>query len=68
MRDQTGEIKVSLWRSLADEVKGLQEGARIRIVNTYSKTGFDGGLELSSGTSSKVERLPEQLKEPSGAK
>jgi len=67
MRDQTGEIKVSLWRSLADEVKGLQEGARIRIVNAYSKTGFDGSLELSSGTSSKVERLSKQLKDTSGA-
>jgi replication factor A1 len=57
LQDETGEVRVSLWRDLADEVEGLPEGSRLRIKNAYVKMGFFGDLELSSGTTTELEVL-----------
>ncbi|MFQ6075301.1 MAG: hypothetical protein ACE5Z5_04080 [Candidatus Bathyarchaeia archaeon] len=56
--DQTGMVRVSMWRDLVEEVKDLSTGARIRVVNVYVRTGLGGGLELSSGYLTTIEREP----------
>ncbi len=55
LQDETGEVRVSLWRDLADDVAGLPEGSRLRIKNAYVKMGFFGDLELSSGATTELE-------------
>ncbi|MCW4038123.1 MAG: OB-fold nucleic acid binding domain-containing protein [Candidatus Bathyarchaeota archaeon] len=59
IRDESGEIGVTLWRDLADRIDGLGAGTRLRIKNTYVKMGFFGDLELSSGRTTELELLSE---------
>jgi replication factor A1 len=53
--DQTGEVRVSLWRELGDLVEGLEGGAQIRLENVNVREPFDGLLQVSSGPFTKVE-------------
>ncbi len=55
--DSTGDINVSLWRDLVDEVIATNKGASIKITNAYVKPGFYGDLEISSGSGTIVEIL-----------
>ena len=48
LRDETGRIRVSLWRDLAEDVEALPVGTQVRIHNLYARMG-PFGLELSSG-------------------
>jgi len=57
LRDQTGEIKASMWRRLADSIRDLSVGSRIKIKNAYVKVGLAEELELSSGTLTTIEVL-----------
>jgi replication factor A1 len=59
IRDESGEIGVTLWRDLADRVDGLGAGTRLRIKNAYVKMGFFGDIELSSGMTTELELLSE---------
>jgi replication factor A1 len=59
IRDESGEISVTLWRDLAEKVDGLAAGSRLRIKNAYVKMGFFGDLELSSGRTTELELLRE---------
>jgi hypothetical protein len=59
IRDESGEIGVTLWRDLADRVDGLRTGTRLRIKNAYVRMGFFGDLELSSGMTTELELLSE---------
>jgi replication factor A1 len=59
IRDESGEIGVTLWRDLAEKVDGLTAGSRLRIKNAYVKMGFFGDLELSSGRTTELELLSE---------
>lgn len=58
MGDETGEVRVSMWRDLAGEVEDLTAGARIRVVNAYVRAGLEGAPELSSGYLTTIEREP----------
>jgi len=57
LRDQTGEIKASMWRRLADSIRDLSIGSRIKIKNAYLKAGLAEELELSSGALTTIEVL-----------
>jgi len=57
LEDETGKVRVSLWRKLAEEAKSLQIGARIRIGNAYVKKGFGEQLEITSRSATLVEVL-----------
>ncbi|MEM2936615.1 MAG: OB-fold nucleic acid binding domain-containing protein [Candidatus Bathyarchaeia archaeon] len=48
--DETGKVRVSLWRSLADQVENLKAEDKIRIENAYVKRGLSDQLELTSST------------------
>ncbi len=55
IKDQTGAIRVSLWRELANKVENIPMETDIRIKNAYVRMGFDGNLELSSNSMTEIE-------------
>jgi len=46
--DETGSIRVSAWRNLAEEVEKIEAGAVVRITHLYVKQGLTGSLEAST--------------------
>lgn len=58
LSDETGKIRVSLWRKLANTAKDFKVGTRIRIRNAYVRKGFGGQLELTSRSATSIEVLP----------
>jgi len=63
LADDTGKIRVSLWRKHAELGKELSVGTRIKIKSIYAKRGFSNLLELVSRTSTSIEIIskPEAL-------
>ena len=57
LKDETGEIGVSLWRELAELMDKIKVGDRIRVKNVYAKTGFADRLELTSSALTSIEFL-----------
>jgi replication factor A1 len=54
IEDDTGEVRVSIWRDLINEVEGLQPGVLISIENCNVRPPFDGLLQVSSGIFTKI--------------
>lgn len=63
LRDETGEIGVSLWNEHAEKASNLPIGARLRIRGAFVRTRFDGNLELSTRSTTKVEILSDEAEE-----
>jgi replication factor A1 len=57
LSDSTGELNVTAWRKLAETIKDLAVGTRIRMRNIYAKKGYENPLELSSRYSTTIEVL-----------
>lgn len=57
LSDETGKIRVSLWRQLADAAIDIDVGTKIKIKNAYVKKGFGDQLELTSRSATSVEIL-----------
>jgi len=62
LRDETGKIGVSAWRTLAEVMKDLTVGTRIKIKNAYVRKGFADQLELTSRTFTSIEILSQPEK------
>jgi ssDNA-binding replication factor A large subunit len=62
LSDDTGKIVVSAWRKLADVVKGLTVGTRIKIENVYIRKGFADQLELTSRSFTSIDILTDPEK------
>ena len=62
LRDDTGKIGVSAWRKLAEVVKGVAVGTRIRIKNAYARKGLADQLELTSRSFTSIEILTDPQK------
>jgi len=62
LRDDTGKIGVSAWRKLADVVKRLAVGTRIRIKNAYARKGLADQLELTSRSFTSIDILTDPQK------
>jgi len=60
LTDETGKIRMSLWRKHAELGKELAIGTRIKIRNAYAKRGFSNLLELVSRTSTIIEIVSKQ--------
>lgn len=54
IEDETGQVRVSLWRDLIKEVEGLTPGTTIRVENCNVRPPFDGLLQLSSNLFTKI--------------
>jgi replication factor A1 len=57
LSDETGKIRVALWRKLANTAKDVKVGTKIRIRNAYVRKGFGGQLELTSRSATSIEVL-----------
>ena len=57
VRDDTGEARVSFWRSHAAEAGKLQTGTRIRVYGLSPRPGLGGETEFNSVQASKLEVL-----------
>lgn len=55
VEDDTGKIRVTLWRRQAEQARNLQVGTRVRFVNIYAKRGFSNLLELTSRNPTMIE-------------
>jgi replication factor A1 len=55
--DGTGEVRVSLWRELGEEVEGVEAGSYIRLENVNVREPFDGLLQISNSPFSRIEIL-----------
>ena len=62
LRDDTGKIGVSAWRKLAEVVKKLAVGTRIKIKNAYVRKGFADRFELTSRSFTSIDILTEKEK------
>jgi len=54
LRDETGEIRVSLWNEKTDGIDSIQKGNSIRIAGAYSRAGFNDSVELHCSSSSEI--------------
>jgi ssDNA-binding replication factor A large subunit len=57
--DSTGEARVSLWREHAEEAMDLTAGAEIRLEYVNVREPFDGLIQVSSGSFTKIHVLKE---------
>jgi hypothetical protein len=57
LSDESGKIWVSMWRELANIVKDLNVGTRIRVKKAYAKMGWSNRMELTSRSSTSIEAL-----------
>jgi len=55
--DETGKIRVNLWREQAEAASNLTVGTKLRLTNIYAKRGFSNMLELVSRRITTVEML-----------
>ena len=46
LKDETGTVRVSAWRDLAEVAGSLKLGDRVLLANVYVKKGFGDKLEL----------------------
>jgi replication factor A1 len=66
IRDDSGEARVSFWRSHAVEASKLRRGSRIRIYGLVPKLGLVGDTEFNTVQASKLEVLtPAETASPS---
>lgn len=64
LTDDTGKIRVSIWRKLVDVARAVPIGTRVRIKNAYVKKGFSDQLELTSRVSTSIEVLSKPERSP----
>ena len=48
LKDESGSIRVSVWRQHAEALSGLKAGDKLRLENVYVKKGFGNKMELST--------------------
>ena len=57
LKDDTGKIRVSAWRTLVNIVKNLTPGTWIKMKNAYARKGFSDQIELTSRMLTSIEIL-----------
>ncbi len=60
LRDNTGEIGISLWNENAEKAKNYALGTKLRISDAFTRIGYDGDLELSTRTFTKIETISDK--------
>ena len=62
IRDDSGEIRASFWNDLAEQFENMKKGTVIIVRNAFVKTGFAGGQELTSLTTTEIEILQSSIR------
>lgn len=57
LQDETGSIRVTTWREHAETACKLFMGEKILLENVYTKIGYNGKLELSTRTATRIARV-----------
>ncbi|MBT8171949.1 hypothetical protein KJN74_03675 [Candidatus Bathyarchaeota archaeon] len=57
LTDSTQKLAFTAWRKLAEEVKEMKIGTKIKIINVYAKKGYKNKIELFSRSSTIIEVL-----------
>jgi replication factor A1 len=59
LKDETGRVRVSVWRNQAEQLSSLKLGDDVTVENAFVKKGYGGKLELStrSGTQFTVKAI-----------
>jgi ssDNA-binding replication factor A large subunit len=60
LKDETGRIWVSVWRKHADIASNLKLGDKIIIKNAYIKRGFGDQLEISTRSTTSIQKSTNQ--------
>jgi len=58
IRDETGEARVSFWRTLARQAVETQSKMKVRLVGMRFRVGMNGEVELSSDPLTTLEMMP----------
>ncbi len=58
LKDDTGTIRISAWRRLAEIAKDLTAGTKIQIKNAHARRGFEDQLELTSRMFTSIKKTP----------
>jgi ssDNA-binding replication factor A large subunit len=56
LKDETGKIWISSWRKNAETAGNLKVGDKITIKNAYVKKGFEDQLEISTRSTTSIEK------------
>ncbi len=48
LKDESGSIRISVWREQAEALRDLKIGNKLSLKNVYVKKGFGGKVELST--------------------
>jgi len=59
LRDGSSECRIVFWRDLARQMAALKQGTDVKFFGVHPRTGFKGGIELSSGPSTYFEVMSE---------
>ncbi len=54
LRDETGEIRLSVWNEKTLVLEGIQKGDRLRVAGAYSRAGLNGVPEIHCSASSSL--------------
>jgi replication factor A1 len=54
LQDDSGSIRVPVWRNQAEELNELKIGDEVTVENVYVKKGYGNKLELSTRNSTKI--------------
>jgi hypothetical protein len=60
---KTGKLRVSAWRNIAEIVKDLEAGTKVKIRNIYAKKRCKNRIELSSTYCTTIESLGKIVKQ-----
>ncbi len=63
LKDQTGQVRVSLWEEWAELSKDLKRRDAVRLENAVVKTGLGGRAELSLGSRGRLVKNPPDVPE-----
>lgn len=55
IQDDTGKMRVSVWRNLVDTVKDLPVGTKITVKNAHVRRGLNAAVELTTRESASIE-------------
>ncbi|MBN1280697.1 MAG: hypothetical protein JXA00_03520 [Candidatus Thermoplasmatota archaeon] len=58
--DETGSCRLVLWNNDIEYItsKDITPGSRVKVINGYTKQGYDGGMEINLGRWSMLEVTP----------
>ncbi|MGD0423040.1 MAG: hypothetical protein ABSA92_06235 [Candidatus Bathyarchaeia archaeon] len=64
LKEETGSIRITLWRDHANLAKKLMPNHRLRVSGVRIRPGLDGLMELSSIPLTKISILPGPVEKP----